>query len=127
MMLLQYQEAADDCDRAIQLTPENPKLYFRKGKALASLGKFAEARAAYNAGLAQDPNNAGGIKEKAEVEQAAKAMDRARELLAPQNGNGNGIGNGSGGDVRAARQANALVDLAMGLASQSFELKMLKV
>ena len=37
MMLLQYQEAADDCDRAIQLTPENPKLYFRKGKALASM------------------------------------------------------------------------------------------
>lgn len=37
MMLLQYQEAAEDCDRAIALTPENPKLYFRKGKALASL------------------------------------------------------------------------------------------
>lgn len=68
------------------------------------------------------------------MEQAAKAMDRARELLAPpQNGNahgngqGNGNGSGGGGDVRAARQANALVDLAMGLASQSFELKMLKV
>lgn len=87
-------------------------------------GKFAEARAAYNAGLAQDPNNATGIAEKAEVEQAAKTTERARELLAQQNGNG---GNGGGGDVRAARQASALVDAAMGMASQSFELRMLKV
>lgn len=37
MMLLLYEQAAEDCERAIQLTPDNPKLYFRKGKALASL------------------------------------------------------------------------------------------
>lgn len=89
-------------------------------------GKFVEARAAYNAGLAHDPNNAAGIAEKAEVEQAAKAMERAKELL-QQGSNGNGNGAGAGVSTRVAQQANALVDSAMGLASQSLELKMLKV
>lgn len=42
MMLLQYEQAAEDCDRAIRLTPDNPKLYFRKGKALASLVRLTE-------------------------------------------------------------------------------------
>jgi hypothetical protein len=37
MMLLQYEQAAEDCDKAIALTPDNAKLYFRKGKALASM------------------------------------------------------------------------------------------
>ncbi len=151
MMILQYEQTIDDCDRAIGLTPDNAKLYFRKGKALASLvrvglirpidcnrrvnpantpsvdhnhhiqGKFAEARAAYNAGLAQDPNNATGVAEKAEVEQAAKATVRARELLEQHNGNG-GVN-----ITRAVQQADALVDMATALASQSLELKMLKV
>lgn len=90
-------------------------------------GKFAEARAAYNAGLAHDPNNATGIAEKAEMEQAARAMERAKELL-KQGCNGTGNGNGSNGVTpRVAQQANALVDAAMSLASQSLELKMLKV
>lgn len=52
-------------------------------------------------------------------------MERARELLKGANG-GNG-GNGGTVSARAAQQANALVEAAMALASQSFELKMLKV
>jgi tetratricopeptide (TPR) repeat protein len=79
------------------------------------------ARAAYNAGLAQDPNNATGVSEKAEVEQAAKATARAKELLQQHNGNG-GVN-----ITRAVQQADAYVDAAMALAPQSWELKMLKV
>ena len=37
MMLLLYDQVVEDCDRAIQLNPDNAKMYFRKGKALASM------------------------------------------------------------------------------------------
>lgn len=43
MMLLQYEQAAVDCEHAIQLTPDNPKLYFRKGKALACMVRARHA------------------------------------------------------------------------------------
>ncbi len=121
MMILNYEAAIQDCDAAVTLSPNMVKAYFRKGKALATLGKFDEATAAYNAGLQQDPNNAQGLAEKKEVETAVKALEKARELLAGQ------PSPATNGNKRAFLQANALVDMALGLAAQSFEAKMLKL
>lgn len=39
MMILAYESAIEDCDKAIALSPGMVKAYFRKGKALATLGK----------------------------------------------------------------------------------------
>ena len=44
-------------------------------------GRFDEAKAAYNAGLVREPNNATGIEEKAEVEQAARSVEQAKALM----------------------------------------------
>lgn len=53
-----YIEALCDADAAIQLRRSWSKGHFRKGKALAGLQRFAEARAAFNLGLQFDPDNA---------------------------------------------------------------------
>jgi hypothetical protein len=39
MMILAYESAIEDCDKAIALSPGMVKAYFRKGKALATLGR----------------------------------------------------------------------------------------
>lgn len=39
MMILAYESAIEDCEKAIALSPGMVKAYFRKGKALATLGK----------------------------------------------------------------------------------------
>ena len=52
-----YIEALCDADEAIQLRRNWSKGHFRKGKALAGLKRYAEARAAYQLGLQFDPDN----------------------------------------------------------------------
>jgi len=39
MMILAYEAAIDDCNKALALSPNMVKAYFRKGKALATLGE----------------------------------------------------------------------------------------
>lgn len=39
MMILAYEAAIDDCNKALALSPNMIKAYFRKGKALATLGE----------------------------------------------------------------------------------------
>jgi len=91
--------------------------------------------AAYRAGLQQDPNNAQGHSEKAEVETAVKALNKARDLLQQTrpspNGGGNGSSSSSSSSAVASKrlflQANALLDLCLTLAPSSFDAKLLKL
>eukprot|EP00624_Nannochloropsis_granulata_P007393 evm.model.NODE_7452_length_1495_cov_21.506355.1 len=94
-----------------------------------SQGKFNESIAAYRAGLQQDPNNAQGHSEKAEVEAAVKALNRARDLVQETRPSPNS-GNGSSNAIARKRlflQANAQLDVCLALAPSSFDAKLLKL
>ena len=70
------------------MKPDWPKGFSRKGAALHKLGKLDDAIAAYNEGLALDPNNA-GLKSGLEAVEAQKN--------APPPGAGAGAGGAGGG------------------------------
>ena len=55
--LQQPQSALEDAERCLQLNPSFIKGYSRKGQALFSLNRLAEAKAAYEEGLKVDPAN----------------------------------------------------------------------
>lgn len=52
-----YEEALDDAERCVMLAPEYAKGYVRRGAAEYSLGRYADARATYEAGLIKCPGN----------------------------------------------------------------------
>jgi tetratricopeptide (TPR) repeat protein len=54
----QWQEAVDINRQIIDLAPEEADAWNRLGKALSELGRYAEARDAYDEALKRDPNNA---------------------------------------------------------------------
>jgi tetratricopeptide (TPR) repeat protein len=54
----QWQEAVDLNRQIIDLAPEEADAWNRLGKALSELGRYGEARDAYNEALRRDPNNA---------------------------------------------------------------------
>ena len=56
--LNQPQQALDDATKCIELNPAFVKGYSRKGHALHSLGKYSDAKEAYEAGLKLDAGNA---------------------------------------------------------------------
>jgi DnaJ family protein C protein 7 len=80
-MVLEYQEALEDCDRAIQVDQKFIKAHFRKAKVLTTLGRLDEALKAYSYGLIHDPNNANAIKERTEVQTIQKRFQLANEVL----------------------------------------------
>ena len=82
--LSQPQQALDDAERCIQLNPAFIKGHSRKGQALFTLGRYADAKAAYEDGLKVDPANA-ALKE---------SLDQVEvKLSAPSGGAGGGAGN----------------------------------
>ena len=50
-------EALCDADAAVKMRPKWSKGHFRKGKALAGLRRYEEAREAFSLGLQFDPGN----------------------------------------------------------------------
>jgi tetratricopeptide (TPR) repeat protein len=54
----QWQEAVDVNRQIIDLSPEEGEAWNRLGKAFSELGRYTEARDAYNETLKRDPNNA---------------------------------------------------------------------
>jgi stress-induced-phosphoprotein 1 len=52
-----YEDALNDADKAIELQPQWPKGYSRKGAALFGLQRFQEAEQVYSDGLQHDPSN----------------------------------------------------------------------
>ncbi|CAN0144596.1 unnamed protein product [Ascophyllum nodosum] len=111
VMILGYEQAISDCDRAVDLDPQFYKAFFRKAMALKKLGMFKESVRAFQAGLSIDPNNAQYIKEKADTELCVRKLERTKELLA-QNNHG---------------RAAPLLESCLQKAPQSKELKLLKV
>lgn len=77
-----YAAALEDANQTVSLNPTWSKGYSRKGSALAYLGKFDEALAAYEKGLELEPANqqlAAGL---AEVKkQAEEATHRSEQLF----------------------------------------------
>lgn len=53
-----YVKALEDAEKTVQLKPDWPKGYSRKGSCLAYLGKYDESIKTYEEGLKLDPNNA---------------------------------------------------------------------
>ena len=56
-MQSQWQEAVDVNRQFIEIAPEETEAWNRLGKALSELGRYAEARDAYNESLQRDANN----------------------------------------------------------------------
>ncbi|TPX55954.1 hypothetical protein PhCBS80983_g04906 [Powellomyces hirtus] len=71
--LKNYQQALLDANKTVELKPDWPRGYSRKGAALHGLGELPEAADAYKAGLQVDPNNAQLKKALDEVEAAMDA------------------------------------------------------
>ncbi|CAM9935523.1 unnamed protein product, partial [Scytosiphon promiscuus] len=111
VMILGYEQAIADCDRAVELNPSFSNAVFRKAMALKKLGRFKESLSALQAGLAVDPNNAAQIKEKTDTEGCVRKVDRVVELLAQ----------------RKPARAAAILEECVKKAPQSKELKLLKV
>lgn len=55
--LKKYKESLTDASKTVELKPDWPKGYSRKGAALTYLGRLREARSTYQQGLEIDPNN----------------------------------------------------------------------
>lgn len=55
--LRQFEQALDDADRSVSLKGDWSKGHGRRGAALIGLGRFADARSAYNRAVELDPEN----------------------------------------------------------------------
>jgi stress-induced-phosphoprotein 1 len=67
------ESAFEDAKKCVEIKPDWPKGYSRKGAALHALGKYDEAIATYDEGLKQDPNNESLKSGKEEVTKAKNA------------------------------------------------------
>lgn len=77
-----YAAALEDANKTVSLNPSWSKGYSRKGSALAYLGKYEDAIAAYERGLELEPGNQQLASGLAEVKkQAEEANLRTEELL----------------------------------------------
>eukprot|EP00545_Synedropsis_sp_CCMP1620_P013457 CAMPEP_0119003558 /NCGR_PEP_ID=MMETSP1176-20130426/630_1 /TAXON_ID=265551 /ORGANISM="Synedropsis recta cf, Strain CCMP1620" /LENGTH=584 /DNA_ID=CAMNT_0006955171 /DNA_START=140 /DNA_END=1894 /DNA_ORIENTATION=+ len=81
-MLLNYDDAINDCDAAIAVDSKFIKAHFRKAKVLCTVGRLDEALKAYSYGLIHDPNHAVAIQERTQVQTIQKRFLLAKELLA---------------------------------------------
>lgn len=80
-MVLQYKQAADDCELAIRYDNTNSKAYFRRATALKGLGKLDEAIAAISSGLEIEPTNATALREKEALMGAKGQWEQVRLLI----------------------------------------------
>jgi serine/threonine-protein phosphatase 5 len=68
-------EALSDADEAQKIDPNNPKVHYRRGSALAQLGKLKEALAAFRIAAAMVPNDPDA---QAKVQMCDKMLRRAQ-------------------------------------------------
>lgn len=52
-----YQKVIDDCDKALNISPNDPKALYRRCQALEALGRFEEAYRDARAVITADPGN----------------------------------------------------------------------
>ena len=81
MMLLKYNEVIQDCSVAIAMEPSFLKAYIRKGKAYLGKGDLHKALGSFADGLLRDPNHAGLMNEKRQVELAMDKVKRGQDHL----------------------------------------------
>ncbi|KAI9008317.1 hypothetical protein BC832DRAFT_553737 [Gaertneriomyces semiglobifer] len=81
--LKQYEKALEDAEKTVQLKPDWPRGYSRKGAALHGLGELDQAADAYRAGLQVDPNNA-ALKRSLDEVEAATAANPFGNIFGPE-------------------------------------------
>jgi len=96
-MILRYDDALFDCDRAIELDPTFVKSRIRKARIFTTLGRLNEASDVYGRAMVYDPNDASLVKARDEVKTLLKRFNLMRELLSVG-------GNGSNGDYSKQHQ-----------------------
>eukprot|EP00554_Chaetoceros_debilis_P002822 CAMPEP_0194089160 /NCGR_PEP_ID=MMETSP0149-20130528/32968_1 /TAXON_ID=122233 /ORGANISM="Chaetoceros debilis, Strain MM31A-1" /LENGTH=535 /DNA_ID=CAMNT_0038772993 /DNA_START=70 /DNA_END=1677 /DNA_ORIENTATION=+ len=80
-MILQYDDAVNDCETSITIHPPFLKAYMRKSKAQVSLGQLQEATATLCKAAIHDPNNSAIVQQKQEVSKLTQRLELARQLL----------------------------------------------
>jgi DnaJ family protein C protein 7 len=84
VMLKRWDDAADDCARALAAEPDSAKLLMRKAKCDLACGAPEEALAALGAVLAGDPTNAAARTERASAQRVAARFAEVREAAAAE-------------------------------------------
>ncbi len=69
----EWQQAIEVNERLMELLPDEPDAWNRKGKALSELGRYAEARDAYQEALNRDPINSIALKQHKRLSMLAEA------------------------------------------------------
>eukprot|EP00555_Chaetoceros_dichaeta_P013833 CAMPEP_0198273028 /NCGR_PEP_ID=MMETSP1447-20131203/55358_1 /TAXON_ID=420782 /ORGANISM="Chaetoceros dichaeta, Strain CCMP1751" /LENGTH=87 /DNA_ID=CAMNT_0043966527 /DNA_START=7 /DNA_END=267 /DNA_ORIENTATION=+ len=87
-MILRYDDALFDCDRAIELDPTFLKVRIRKARVLTSMGRWKEASIAYSRAMVYDPNDAVLVKAGEEVKKLQRRFDLLPVLLDGSGGGG---------------------------------------
>jgi tetratricopeptide (TPR) repeat protein len=100
LKLKRAEESLQDANKALELDPNWPKGFTRKGDALYALKKFTESYNAYNTGLRLAPSDA-TLKEKTEIAMRALANENARSSGGSQN-NRNTFGSSSSASSAAS-------------------------
>mmetsp|Transcript_25499 Transcript_25499/g.25746 ORF Transcript_25499/g.25746 Transcript_25499/m.25746 type:complete len:494 (-) Transcript_25499:221-1702(-) len=112
LMLLQYKEASEDCNKAISIDAKLPKAYFRLGTALKGLGQINEAITSIDSGLLLDPLNTTAASEKNNLLLIIQQLNRAETFL----------------QQKQYRQALIQIDsLLSNLGSNIYKLNMMKL
>ncbi len=107
-----FSQAINDCDKAISISPNNAKAFFRKATALKSLGKIDTALEALNAGLEFDPGNSVALGDVRFLTESKAKIADIRNLMTQ----------------KKFRQALPMIDQLLGSLGNSYwELNLMKV
>jgi tetratricopeptide (TPR) repeat protein len=99
-----FEEAVAAADHAMFLNPEWAKGYFRKGAALFALGQAHDAVAAYDAGLAVEPDNDDLKQGRKLAASEAKAGEGKKEQRGPAAGAAGASGGGDAGKEKETEE-----------------------
>jgi DnaJ family protein C protein 7 len=80
-MILQYDDAVNDCDEALAFNPSFLKAYIRKSKAQVFLGALEQAVSTLNKASIHDPNNSTIISLRNETNKLQQRIELAIQLL----------------------------------------------
>ena len=85
IMKKQFALALEDCEKAIKLDPNYTRGYLRAGKCYTELGRFFEAKRAYDKSIELDPGNSVARKELDDVATILRLIEVAKEKIEAKN------------------------------------------